>query len=142
MIAMERSFPAATGGAGLGAPAGGILADLFMPREDPAGSATRPGACVLPLLCCRADHDFRISRDDLLRYGNHSLTYRIVDRIFAQVQQQRFLPSVFYSAAARPLCARPLLKLRERSSDGGVVDYPTVVCTCCELHVALLPRSA
>ncbi|PRW20415.1 serine threonine phosphatase 2A regulatory subunit B beta-like isoform B [Chlorella sorokiniana] len=30
------------------------------------------------------DHDFRISRDDLLRYGNHSLTYRIVDRIFAQ----------------------------------------------------------
>lgn len=38
--------------------------------------------------CCvssNADHDFRISRDDLLRYGNHSLTYRIVDRIFAQV---------------------------------------------------------
>ncbi|KAL4422182.1 hypothetical protein ABPG77_006423 [Micractinium sp. CCAP 211/92] len=30
------------------------------------------------------DHDFRISRDDLLRYGNHSLTYRIVDRIFGQ----------------------------------------------------------
>ncbi|KAL4853724.1 putative serine/threonine protein phosphatase 2A regulatory subunit B''gamma [Chlorella vulgaris] len=30
------------------------------------------------------DHDFRISRDDLLRYGNHSLTYRIVDRIFSQ----------------------------------------------------------
>lgn len=35
-----------------------------------------------------ADHDFRISRDDLLRYGNHSLTYRIVDRIFAQVGWQ------------------------------------------------------
>lgn len=32
------------------------------------------------------DHDFRISRDDLLRYGNHSLTYRIVDRIFSQVR--------------------------------------------------------
>lgn len=31
------------------------------------------------------DHDFFISKDDLLRYGNHSLTYRIVDRIFAQV---------------------------------------------------------
>eukprot|EP00884_Botryococcus_braunii_P021339 jgi/Botrbrau1/788/Bobra.0181s0041.2 len=30
------------------------------------------------------DHDFLISKDDLLRYGNHSLTYRIVDRIFAQ----------------------------------------------------------
>lgn len=35
------------------------------------------------------DHDFLLSRDDLLRYGNHSLTYRIADRIF--------------SGAARPL---------------------------------------
>ena len=45
------------------------------PNKSPAPS---------PLPC--ADHDFRISRDDLLRYGNHSLTYRIVDRIFAQVR--------------------------------------------------------
>eukprot|EP00887_Chlorella_sp_A99_P001590 scaffold8.g1590.t1 len=30
------------------------------------------------------DHDFFISRDDLLRYGNHSLTFRITDRIFAE----------------------------------------------------------
>ena len=36
-----------------------------------------------------SDHDFLISRDDLLRYANHSLTYRIADRIF--------------SGAARPL---------------------------------------
>jgi len=28
------------------------------------------------------DHDFLIDREDLLRYGNHALTYRIVDRIF------------------------------------------------------------
>lgn len=35
------------------------------------------------------DHDFLLSRDDLLRYGNHSLTYRIADRLF--------------SGAARPL---------------------------------------
>lgn len=28
------------------------------------------------------DHDFLLSREDLLRYGNHSLTYRIADRIF------------------------------------------------------------
>lgn len=32
-----------------------------------------------------ADHDFLLSRDDLLRYSNHALTYRIVDRVFAQV---------------------------------------------------------
>ena len=31
------------------------------------------------------DHDFLISKDDLVRYGNHSLTYRIVERIFLQV---------------------------------------------------------
>ncbi|BDA42548.1 probable serine/threonine protein phosphatase 2A regulator [Coccomyxa sp. Obi] len=31
-----------------------------------------------------ADHDFLICKEDLLRYGNHSLTYRIVDRIFSQ----------------------------------------------------------
>lgn len=30
-----------------------------------------------------SDHDFLISAEDLLRYGNHALTYRIVDRIFA-----------------------------------------------------------
>ncbi|KAI8107558.1 hypothetical protein M9434_004495 [Picochlorum sp. BPE23] len=28
------------------------------------------------------DHDFLLSRDDFLRYGNHSLTYRVADRIF------------------------------------------------------------
>lgn len=32
------------------------------------------------------DHDFYINKEDLLRYGNHSLTYRIVDRIFSQVR--------------------------------------------------------
>jgi len=31
------------------------------------------------------DHDFLIDKENLIRYGNHSLTYRIVDRIFTQV---------------------------------------------------------
>ena len=30
------------------------------------------------------DRDFFLSRDDLLKYQNHSLTFRVVDRIFAQ----------------------------------------------------------
>jgi len=34
------------------------------------------------------DHDFLLSRDDLLRYANHSLTYRIVDRIFQGVPRK------------------------------------------------------
>lgn len=32
-----------------------------------------------------ADHDFLIDKENLIRYGNHALTYRIVDRIFTQV---------------------------------------------------------
>lgn len=31
------------------------------------------------------DHDFLIDKENLLKYGNHALTYRIVDRIFSQV---------------------------------------------------------
>ncbi|KAK3269386.1 hypothetical protein CYMTET_22170 [Cymbomonas tetramitiformis] len=34
------------------------------------------------------DHDFYIDREDLARYGNHALTYRIVDRIFCQVPRR------------------------------------------------------
>ncbi|XVE77947.1 hypothetical protein DITRI_Ditri13aG0105000 [Diplodiscus trichospermus] len=30
-----------------------------------------------------ADHDFFINRENLIRYGNHALTYRIIDRIFS-----------------------------------------------------------
>jgi serine/threonine-protein phosphatase 2A regulatory subunit B'' len=30
------------------------------------------------------DHDLEINRDELLRYGNHALTRRLVDRIFSQ----------------------------------------------------------
>ncbi|KAG0586111.1 hypothetical protein KC19_2G065000 [Ceratodon purpureus] len=35
-----------------------------------------------------SDHDFLIDKDDLLRYGNHALTYRIVERIFSQVPKK------------------------------------------------------
>lgn len=31
------------------------------------------------------DRDFLIEKENLVRYGNHALTYRIVDRIFSQV---------------------------------------------------------
>ncbi|KAL5225947.1 hypothetical protein ABZP36_012586 [Zizania latifolia] len=34
------------------------------------------------------DHDFLIDKENLIRYGNHSLTYRIVDRIFSQVPRK------------------------------------------------------
>uniref|UniRef100_A0A0D6QXM8 EF-hand domain-containing protein n=1 Tax=Araucaria cunninghamii TaxID=56994 RepID=A0A0D6QXM8_ARACU len=34
------------------------------------------------------DHDFLIDKENLLRYGNHALTYRIVDRIFSEVPKK------------------------------------------------------
>ncbi|XP_030521124.1 serine/threonine protein phosphatase 2A regulatory subunit B''beta-like isoform X1 [Rhodamnia argentea] len=34
------------------------------------------------------DHDFLIDKENLIRYGNHALTYRIVDRIFSQVPKK------------------------------------------------------
>ncbi|XP_022743649.1 serine/threonine protein phosphatase 2A regulatory subunit B''beta-like isoform X1 [Durio zibethinus] len=34
------------------------------------------------------DHDFLIDEENLIRYGNHALTYRIVDRIFSQVPRK------------------------------------------------------
>ncbi|XP_021738067.1 serine/threonine protein phosphatase 2A regulatory subunit B''beta-like [Chenopodium quinoa] len=34
------------------------------------------------------DHDFFIDKENLIRYGNHALTYRIVDRIFSQVPRK------------------------------------------------------
>ncbi|KAI0528805.1 serine/threonine protein phosphatase 2A regulatory subunit B''beta [Dendrobium catenatum] len=32
-----------------------------------------------------ADHDFLIDKENLIKYGNHALTYRIVERIMAEV---------------------------------------------------------
>ncbi|KAH1222170.1 Serine/threonine protein phosphatase 2A regulatory subunit B''alpha [Glycine max] len=42
------------------------------------------------------DHDFLIDNENLIRYGNHVLTYRIVDRIFSQfaVVPRRFTSKV------------------------------------------------
>ncbi|XP_076946960.1 putative serine/threonine protein phosphatase 2A regulatory subunit B''delta [Bidens hawaiensis] len=34
------------------------------------------------------DHDFLIDKESLIKYGNHALTYRIVDRIFSQVPRK------------------------------------------------------
>ena len=40
-----------------------------------------------------SDHDFLIDKEDLLRYGNHALTYRVVDRVFAEAPR-RFVSGV------------------------------------------------
>ena len=38
------------------------------------------------------DHDFFIDKENLIKYGNHALTYRIVDRIFSEVGILILLP--------------------------------------------------
>ncbi|MED6114498.1 hypothetical protein PIB30_080795 [Stylosanthes scabra] len=35
-----------------------------------------------------SDNDFLIEKESLIRYGNHALTYRIVDRIFAEIPRK------------------------------------------------------
>ncbi|XP_010482911.1 PREDICTED: probable serine/threonine protein phosphatase 2A regulatory subunit B''epsilon isoform X2 [Camelina sativa] len=35
-----------------------------------------------------SDHDCFVDKDNLIKYGNHALTYRIVDRIFSQVPRK------------------------------------------------------
>ena len=40
------------------------------------------------------DHDFFIDKENLIKYGNHALTYRIVDRIFSEVSFS-FCPTNF-----------------------------------------------
>jgi hypothetical protein len=37
------------------------------------------------------DHDFIIEKENLIKYGNHALTYRIVDRIFSEVSFPSFV---------------------------------------------------
>uniref|UniRef100_A0ACD5YID8 Uncharacterized protein n=1 Tax=Avena sativa TaxID=4498 RepID=A0ACD5YID8_AVESA len=44
------------------------------------------------------DHDFFIDKENLIKYGNHALTYRIVDRIFSEV------PRKFTSKVAGKMC--------------------------------------
>jgi Ca2+-binding EF-hand superfamily protein len=41
-------------------------------------------AYQFPAFTLPADHDFLLSREDLLRYGNHALTFRITERVFSQ----------------------------------------------------------
>ena len=52
-----------------------------------------------------SDHNFLLSQEDLLRYGNHALTYRIVDRIFSQARSLGALNCLCISSyVARKAC--------------------------------------
>jgi hypothetical protein len=60
------------------------------------------------------DHDFFIDKENLIKYGNHALTYRIVDRIFSEVGILFVLPvsvcSSFFSFVVF-FCMRRFFKI-------------------------------
>ncbi|XWS39172.1 hypothetical protein CRYUN_Cryun18bG0027200 [Craigia yunnanensis] len=64
------------------------------------------------------DHDFFIDKENLIRYGNHALTYRIVDRIFSQV------PRKFRSKVEGKMCYEDfvyfILSEEDKSSEPGL----------------------
>ncbi|XVF28586.1 hypothetical protein REPUB_Repub15cG0042600 [Reevesia pubescens] len=64
------------------------------------------------------DHDFFIDKENLIRYGNHALTYQIVDRIFSQV------PRKFRSKVEGKMCYEDfvyfILSEEDKSSEPGL----------------------
>ncbi|KAJ4833012.1 hypothetical protein Tsubulata_001690 [Turnera subulata] len=64
------------------------------------------------------NHDFLIDKDNLIRYGNHALTYRIVDRIFSQV------PRKFTSNVEGKMCYEDfvyfILSEEDKASEPGL----------------------
>ncbi|MED6134546.1 hypothetical protein PIB30_037918 [Stylosanthes scabra] len=82
------------------------------------------------------DHDFFIDRENLIKYGNHSLTYRIVDRIFSQVPRKftskvegkmNYEDFVYFILAEEDKSSEPSLEYWFRCIDldgnGGVVIF-------------------
>lgn len=64
------------------------------------------------------DHDFLIDKENLIRYGNHALTYRIVHRIFLQI------PREFTSKVEGKMCYEDfvyfILSEEDKSSEPGL----------------------
>ncbi|MED6131147.1 hypothetical protein PIB30_007116 [Stylosanthes scabra] len=64
------------------------------------------------------DRDFLIEKENLVRYSNHALTYRIVDRIFSQVARK------FTSKVEGKMCYQDfvyfILAEEDKSSDPGL----------------------
>ncbi|THU69433.1 hypothetical protein C4D60_Mb08t14370 [Musa balbisiana] len=75
-----------------------------------------------------SDHDFLIDKENLIRYGNHSLTYRIVERIFSQVPRKfkskadgkmSYEDFVYFILAEEDKSAEPSLEFKCIDLDGN-----------------------
>lgn len=76
------------------------------------------------------DHDFLIDREDLLRYGNHALTYRIVDRIFSQ-SPRRFVSGVEGKMGYEDFCWFILVRPRHPLFPRNRFDRRAHRCSAC-----------
>ncbi|KAH7513493.1 hypothetical protein FEM48_Zijuj12G0206200 [Ziziphus jujuba var. spinosa] len=54
------------------------------------------------------DHDFLIDKENLIRYGNHALTYRIVERIFSQENPRSLEMADWSGATPKPVETNPV----------------------------------
>lgn len=75
------------------------------------------------------DHDFLIDKENLVRYGNHALTYRIVDRIFTQVRVGYVYIYIFCSTDKNYLLAERKVFLSLRA-----YFWVLVLCFCVHLY--------
>ncbi|KAF7143867.1 hypothetical protein RHSIM_Rhsim05G0172200 [Rhododendron simsii] len=100
------------------------------------------------------DHDFLIDKENLIRYGNHALTYRIVDRIFSQIPRKftskvegkmGYEDFVYFILSEEDKSSEPSLEywfgflgrfhLVGMGHGGGV--FP-VICPCCGSGLGML----
>lgn len=94
-----------------------------------------------------------IDRDDLLRYGGHGLTYRIVDRIFQQVPRRFSCPTpgkmgyedfVYFILSEEDKTTDVSLRYWHRCvdlDDDGIITREDMRYVMAMFHVSLLPRA-
>jgi len=86
------------------------------------------------------DHDFLIDKENLIRYGNHALTYRIVDRIFSQVGVDYYIMCCFclliwllLSRATDNSKPYPLLVIHLHCLFTSVYMNYQIICSRCKI---------
>ncbi|KAH0463445.1 hypothetical protein IEQ34_008027 [Dendrobium chrysotoxum] len=82
------------------------------------------------------DHDFLIDKENLIKYGNHALTYRVVERIFAEVPRSftskvegkmGYEDFVYFILAEEDKSSEPSLEFKCIDLDGNGIITPAEI---------------